>query len=308
MTPPPRLAVHVGRQIPHALPAVLLAATPWCEPVAVADHEPAPPGVVAHLYSSDVLPRRATGPSAVWRLPGSTAAGPPGTLVLAEVGTGAGTDVDLFVCRLSAPGTARLLLPFTRSCYRQLRNLPEEVLAVDEGSGVGFGVPGAAPTPAQPTNWPTLAALSSAVVAVGEAALWSALAWGAPTVTDAATARRLDLDPGRHVLVGADLGERRSLATNLARDESAASRLGRSGWTAVRDRRPEGAAALLCARLGLGRRRDLVPSSGLVEALDSLGTPRNGLVRRRAREATAVLPGAVTHGWRPDERNDDVEP
>ncbi|MGY1641364.1 hypothetical protein ACI782_09555 [Geodermatophilus sp. SYSU D00703] len=308
MTPPPRLAVHVGRQIPNALAPVLVAATPWCEPVAVAEREPAPPGVLAHLYTSDVLPRRPAAPFAVWQLPGGAPAAAPGALVVGEVGTGVAAGAHLLACLLPPPDRARLLLPFTRECYRRLRGLPGDLVAVDEGTGPAWGAADGTPAPARPEDWPTLAALAGAVVALDEVALWSALAWGAPAVTAPATARRLDLVPGEHVLTGDDPGERRSLAASLAGDSVRAARLGRHGWTAVRDRRPEGVAALLSSRLGLTRRRDLTAPSGLTEALDALDTPRDALVRRRAREATADLPGAVTQGWRPNERNDDVQP
>jgi hypothetical protein len=128
--------------------------------------------------------------------------------------------------------------------------------------------------------------------------LWTALAWAAPTVTDPATARRFALVPGEDVLVDGDPAARRRLAAALADDDVQAARLARKGWQAARARRPEVVAANLCRRLGIDP--PARSTSGLTAALDELGTPADSLVRRRARAATATLPGAVTSGWRPE--------
>jgi hypothetical protein len=295
-----RLAAHVGSDVPASLAAVLSAASSWADVVAASPQEPLPEGVRAHLYTSDVLPPRPDGPYGVWLVPGWQPVD-GSAVVVAEAGTPGLAPGDLIVCMLPWPDRSRLLLPFTRSQCRLLRNLPESLVAVATPGGITWGAGGTTPSRAPDDTWPTLAALASAVVARGDLA-WDALAWGAPTVTDPETARRLSLTPDEHVLVADDPTERRSLALALATDESRAAGLARRGWSAARSRRPEEVAEQLCRRLGLAPPARHAPS-GLTEALDVLGTPQDSLVRRRAREAVAALPGAVTSGWRPDQRS-----
>jgi hypothetical protein len=297
----PRLAVHVGREVPEALAAVLTAATPWADVVAAAVQEPLLEGVRAHLYTSDVLPRRPETPYAVWRLAGTDPADSPATVVLGEVVDTGAPGGELGVSLGVWPADARPILPFTRSRYRLLRGLPDSLVTVATGDGLRWGAPGKDPAPAPGATWPTLAALSSAVVADGER-VRCALAWAAPTVTDTATARLLALMPGEHVLVDDDPHRREELARELADDEARAAQLAQRGWSALRTRRAEAVAEELCRRLGFRTRRDVPSPSRLTAELDALAAPPTGLVRSRAREAIAILPGAVTSGWRPAER------
>jgi len=291
-----RLAVHVGRDVPEGLTTVLSAVGPWADAVAAPVQEPLPENTRAHLYTSDVLPRRPAAPHAVWRSPGAEAAEFGDVPVVAEAGTG--RPGDLQVCLAPWSDGARPLLPFTRAGYRRLRGLPDQLVASSAAGQVTWGQAGAAAVEAPAHTWPTLAALSSAVVATGDA-LWTALAWAAPAVTDPATAQRFGLTPGEHVLVGDDDATRHRLAAALAADETRAAGLARRGWQTARSRRPEAVAEELCRRLGL-HERGRPHASGLTWALDALGTPLESLVRHRARAATAILPGAVTFGWRPD--------
>jgi hypothetical protein len=295
MTDPARLAVHVGRDVPAGLAAVLAATEPWAEAVAASTREPVPPGTCAHVYTSDVLPRRPDAPYAVWRVDGAAADGLDGVPVLCDVAAGPAPG-DLDVCLLPWPDDARPVLPFTRSRYRMLRELPDQLVCEAGPDSLRWWTPGERPVGVPSDAWPTLAALSSVVVATGDR-VWEALAWAAPVVTDPATARRLDVVDGEHVLVAEEPARRHDLAAGLAADDARAAGLARRGWQAAGARRPAAVAAQLCGRLGLSERRP--PASRLAGALDSLGTPLDALVRRRARAATAVLPGAVTFGWRP---------
>lgn len=304
--PRPRLAVHVGTGLPPSLAVVLSKVSSWADVVAASPREPLPEGVRAHLYTSDVLPRRPVAPFAVWRVPGGKPVDTPGVAVIEEAGVPDGTPGSFTVCLLPPPERSRLLLPFTRSRYRLLRDLPDIVVAVATPGGVTWSS-GGTPTRASDGTWPTLAALSSAVVARGDL-VWDALAWGAPTVTDTETAQRLSLTPEEHVLVADDPLERRSLSLALASDESRAAGLARRGWSATRARQPERVAREICRRLGLTPPPPGPACSGLSDALDALGTPHDSLVRRRAREAVATLPGAVTAGWRPQQRSDRGQP
>lgn len=299
----PRLAVHVGRQVPDLLIEVLTAATPWCVPVAVSSHEVPPDGVVAQLYCSEVLPKQPVEPFAVWRTgPGDVPAGT--ALVLTAAGDA--TPGDVVVSPTPVPADARLVLPFTRSCYRELRGLPARMITVAEGDELTWDRDGDdLPCAASVESWPTLAGLSSAVVATGDR-LWSALTWGAPVVTDPRSARYWGLADGTEVLVADDPAARRALAGALADDQVRAAGLATAGWTAAQQRIPDHVAERLSHALGLTRRSDQVPAAGLTTALDRLGTPRSAFVRRRARAATAPLPGAVTRGWLPTERTLDA--
>ncbi|WP_249522327.1 hypothetical protein [Modestobacter marinus] len=298
----PRLAVHVGRQVPDLLLDVLTAATPWCVPVAVSSHETPPDGVVAQLYCSEVLPRRPAPPFAVWRSGTETVPAGP-SLVLAAAG--AAVVGDLVVSPTPVPADARPVLPYTRSRYRELRGLPTRMIAVAEGDELTWDSGDDLPRPAAAGSWPTLAALAAAVVVTGEH-LWSALTWAAPVVTDSQSARHWGLTDGTEVLVADDPAARRALAGALALDQARAAGLAAAGWTAAQQRAAARVAERLTSALGLTRRHDLVPAAGLTTALDRLGTPRSAFIRRRARAAAAPLPGAVTHGWLPTERTLDA--
>jgi len=302
MSGEPRLAVHVGRQLPDLLPEVLTAATPWCAPVAVSTHEPPPEGVVAHVYCGEVLPRSPVAPFAVWRT-GDGALPAGAATVLAAAGSAA--PGDLVVSPLPIPEGARPVLPYTRSRYRELRGLPVGMLAVAEGEEVAW-VDGEDQLRCAPAEtWPTLAALAAAVVATGDH-LWTALAWGAPVVTDPVSARHWGLTEGTEVLVADGLAARRELAAALAEDQGRAAGLARAGWVAAQQRTTGRVAERLCREFGLTRRHDIVPAAGLTTALDELGTPRRAFIRRRTRAAAGPLPGAVTHGWIPTDRTLDA--
>ncbi|MBN1093822.1 hypothetical protein JKP75_15435 [Blastococcus sp. TML/M2B] len=298
MTAPVRLAVHIGRDVPDGLNAVLSALPPGVQPVAASEREALPEGVVAHLYCSDVRPRRPVAPYAVWWMAGEDAAPAAGAGVPVLADAGHGRPDDLQVSLRAWPEHARPVLPFTRAGLRRVRELPARLVGESRSDGVSWGVPGEQPAVAARDTWPTLAALASAVVATGED-LWTALAWAAPAVTDAASARLLGLTPGEDVLVDDDPAVRTRLAAGLADDELRAAGLARRGWQAACCRRPAAVAAELCRRLGV-RPPAHSTVSGLTAAMDELGTPPHSLVRRRARAATAGLPGAVTSGWRPD--------
>jgi hypothetical protein len=233
----------------------------------------------------------------VWRVDGSDGHF-DGVPVVGDAGAGPVGTGELRVLLRGWPDRARPHLPFTRAGLRTLRGLPDRLVGEARADHVAWGAPGERPVEAPLSTWPTLAALSSAVVAT-EDELWTALAWAAPAVTDPSTARRLDLVPDEDVLVGADPATRRRLAAELAADDVRAARLARRGWQTARSRLPHAVAAELCRRLG-GGGRARTSVSGLASALDALGTPPHSLIRRRARAATVTLPGAVTSGWRPD--------
>src|SRR4029453_18578635 len=105
------------------------------------------------------------------------------------------------------------------------------------------------------------------------ARLLEAMAWGAPTVSDPASARRGGAVAGTHVLVGADADERRRPATELAADQALASRLSWAGRRLVEWRHDAGRAAMRLVEL-LGLRpplpQDAVASGALQRGL--LGT------------------------------------
>lgn len=143
-----------------------------------------------------------------------------------------------------------------------------------------------------------LALCSAAVVAVvagGEVAdLVVALALGTPVVTSAEGADAVGAADGVHLVVSVP-GERATqVAEDVAADPYRCVRLGFAARTLVEAGGLDlGAAARrLVARLGITTAA--APLGGLGARLDDLATPPTSDIRRRAREATAVLTGAAT--------------
>jgi glycosyltransferase involved in cell wall biosynthesis len=172
-----------------------------------------------------------------------------------------------------------------RRRLRWARGLPEA--AVLEQAEDGWRWPGRA-DPLADDLVPTAMACASAVAVTEPARLLEAMAWGAPTVSDPASARRVGAVAGTHVLVGADADERRRLATELAADQALASRLSWAGRRLVEWRHDAGRAAMrLVELLGL---RPTLPEGAFAPArlqLGLLGTPSDANITSRFAEATA---------------------
>ena len=169
--------------------------------------------------------------------------------------------------------------PFVRERWRRRWGLPARLVwSPDE-----FASP-----PAADVNRTALA-LASAVAATGRTAL-EALAWGAPLVTDATTARAIGGVDGHEVLVA----ERQTLgraAVRLADDSRVAATLSRAGRRLVERRhdtsRPP---SVLASRLGL-RADPADPIERMGAWLDDLWTPADAGIRLRVEGHT--LAGAA---------------
>ena len=308
----PVLEVHVGRRPPAALSALLAAPGPQWRPVA-GDERPRPDPAAAHLYLLATLPRRLPPRCAVWLGPGDRLLEPPNRtwdqlhpvveLPCQELPGRVGSPV-LVAPAPAGAGDRRVVLPFTRRRWRQLRGLPDGLVLSGSGAGHRWGsTPADRTSAAVPANsLPTLHALAAAAVVTGPDVL-EALRWGCPVVTDPATAASCGLVHGEHVLVATSDGWTDALTALLA-DDALAATLARAGHRAVTERAPQRAAEHLAQALGFDvRPASPPPGTKLVTALDLLDTPQRAHIRERVRQHTVDLPGAVTYGWRLNEED-----
>jgi hypothetical protein len=116
-------------------------------------------------------------------------------------------------------------------------------------------------------------------VVVDRTAVLAALAYGAPTVTDPATATEIGAVADRHLLVGADAEERRSLAAALAADMATAARL---SWAGRRLFEESFSVTHLLRRVERAALRPHGPADRISRVLDDLGTPGDAPIRGRA--------------------------
>jgi hypothetical protein len=249
---------------------------------------PEPAAVMATVASAGRVP--AGRPLALWvgsaEEVGSAAAGRAAAILSDDPATvqAAGERGVLAPAADAAAGRS-VVSPFVRRRLRRARGLPEA--AVLEQAGDGWRWPGLA-EPLADDLVPTAMACASAVAVTEPARLLEAMAWGAPTVSDPASARRVGAVAGTHVLVGADADERRRLATELAADQALASRLSWAGRRLVEWRHDAGRAAMrLVELLGL---RPTLPEGAFAPArlqLGLLGTPSDANITSRFAEATA---------------------
>jgi hypothetical protein len=160
------------------------------------------------------------------------------------------------------------MTPFVRARARAAAGLPADLVisADDDGASVSAA------------SLPTALALAGAVVVHGRR-LVEALAWGAPCVTDAASARSAGAVHGVEVLV-AGRNDAVATARELAADQRRAAALGRAGRRLV-ERLHDASAIELARRLGLVAPA-ATPSERLAARLDELWTPATAPIRSRA--------------------------
>jgi hypothetical protein len=284
----PLLGLALDRRPPESLVPLLTALYRWCVPSTVEAGAPEPAAVMATVASARRVP--AGRPLALWvgsaEEVGSAAAGRAAAILSDDPATmqAAGERGVLAPAADAAAGRS-VVSPFVRRRLRRARGLPEA--AVLEQAGDGWRWPGLA-EPLADDLVPTAMACASAVAVTEPARLLEAMAWGAPTVSDPASARRVGAVAGTHVLVGADADERRRLATELAADQALASRLSWAGRRLVEWRHDAGRAAMrLVELLGL---RPTLPEGAFASArlqLGLLGTPSDANITSRFAEATA---------------------
>lgn len=301
MTPPP-LGLLIGAPPPPTLRELLVALHAWCRPVTADPHRVEPAARAYLCYAADRLPP-ARQPYAAW-------VGAPD-----EPDPGLVEDADVLLCDDPAvaarldhrvvyvaderrlAGTA-YLGPYVRRRLRRLRGLPEVVVA--EAGEAGWRWPGwSEPLPTHLVG--TAAGCCAAVIARGPALL-TALAWGAPTVTDAESATAVGALDDVHVVQVADSAAARGCAEELARNDRTAARLGWAGRQLVEARHDIDRAAARVARLLRLWDLDVELADVVARArLDELGTPPDATVIARTRRAMRGLAEPGMEGAEADE-------
>jgi hypothetical protein len=284
----PLLGLALDRRPPESLVPLLMALYRWCVPSTIEPGAPEPAAVVATVASARRVP--AGRPLALWVGTAAeldpAAAGRAAAIVSDVPATvEAAGDRGVLAPAGDAAAGRSVVSPFVRRRLRWARGLPEA--AVLEQATDGWRWPGLA-DPLADDLVPTAMACASAVAVAEPARLLEAMAWGAPSVGDPASAGRVGAVAGTHLLVGADAGERRRLATELAADQALASRLSWAGRRLVEWRHDAGRAAMrLVELLGL---RPTLPEGAFASArlqLSLLGTPSDANIASRFAEATA---------------------
>lgn len=241
----PVLGLVVAAEPPAPLLRLLVEMHPWCE-VRAAEPKLA---VAAWLASSARAPAieaaaRSGRPWALWiddadGLRRAEELGPP--LVVTAVPTVARSSGALLIPDERDARADRIgaIPPFVRERLRRRSRLPA-ILVADVDSG------------AVPEDLiPAVLAVCSACIVTGERVV-DALAWGAPTVTDPASAAAARARHDHEVLVGG-AAERAGLAEALGRDPILAARLSRAGRRLAESRSLRRVAAQVAERLDLVR-------------------------------------------------------
>lgn len=166
------------------------------------------------------------------------------------------------------------ITPFVRSRWRARYGLPDDlVVRLDETES------------AIPSELSETAMAVAAAVVVRGPSLAEALAWGAPTVTDEATASTFGVRDGVEVLVGVS-ETLDSLAHRLAGDAALAAPIARAGRRFAEERLDLGSrAAIVAESLGLIPTSS-DPLSRVVALLSELWTPSGARIIDRIRWAT----------------------
>jgi hypothetical protein len=284
----PLLGLALERRPSDSLAPLLAAMYRWCVPAAVDPAAGEPAAVLATAVSAGRVP--AGRPLALWASSleeaGSAVAGRAAAIVADEPAiVDAVGDRGVLAATGGYAASRAPVSPFVRQRLRRARGLPE--VAVLEQAGDGWRWPGLA-DPLADDLIETAMACASAVTVAEAGRLLEALAWGAPCVSDPASAQQVGAVPETHVLVGASPGQRRRLATGLAADQELASRLSWAGRRLVEQRHDADHAAMRLA--GLLALRPSLPGGALASArlqLGLFGTPSNAKIARRFAEATA---------------------
>lgn len=253
MTGLPALGIQAVPGAPPAFVALVRALSAWCRP------EGASSSPAAWLASSPAVAAGVGGPLAVWvddrAARDHAAALSPALTVTAD------PELD-GVLLFPYPGLDLRayvpMAPVIRSRWRSRLGLPATLV-------VTVGAEGSPPDDLAPTAM----ALASVVVVSGPR-LAEALAWGAPCVTDAASAAAVGAT-ATEVAIGPP-----SLAAGIAGDDHRAAAMSAAGRRLAERRLDQhGAARKVATALGL------VATTPAVRVLDDLRTPAASALRRR---------------------------
>jgi hypothetical protein len=291
--PLPLLGLALTRRPPEGALPLLVALHEWCLPATL---DPAAGRPTAILATPEGLHLAAAGvPIALWaqaedigseafRLATVVVSDDP-TVVAAAGARG-----------LRAPtgrpiGHRRPMSPFVRERLRRERGLPVNAVLQGLEDGWLFGRP-AAMLPIEADLVETAMAAAAAVIVTEPDWLLRSLAWGAPTITDAATAAAVEAVAADEVLVAETSSARVQAAVGLTDDPVAAARLSWRGYRRAECHDAERAAMFLVDRLSLWPETPPHPAPPLptVElTLRLLGTPTDAHVRTRLADAVGKL-------------------
>ncbi|HEX6539136.1 MAG TPA: hypothetical protein VF155_08155 [Candidatus Dormibacteraeota bacterium] len=254
----------------------------WCTPAAVERGSEPDAFLASSRHARGLAAALSSGrPVAVWiddDDPTATLRLPAALLLTADLRL-AGSDRFLYVPPENGVDADAIppIAPFLRARIRRREGLPARmVIDLRSGELTAEAVPAAL-------------AVCSACVATGDA-LPYALAWAAPTITDAASAGALCARAGRDVEVGEDAALA-GLAHRVAGDERRAASLSRRGRGLIESLRRRGhVPPAVAMALGLFAAPGSRPR---VEAvLDTMNTPGSAAIRRRVRAALSPYANA----------------
>ncbi|MGI8868717.1 MAG: glycosyltransferase [Mycobacteriales bacterium] len=293
-----RLGLLLGDTPPEQVRPLLLDLGDRIRPV---DGVVGPDGAApaAYLWADDPVLPPAGAAYAGWLRTAADArtamAGAASVLITADPAVADETGALLVPARTAVPH-ARPILPAMRARLREQRGLPRRVLAAGEDTTwlwvpvSPIGEMRAMPIPRALRD--TAAATASAVSAVGRA-LPVALAWGAPTVTDSASAAALGAVPGRDVVIAEAYDARLVAAKELADDPARAATVGYAGRRLMEtrhDRRETIRCLLHALRLPTTVHG---PGGGWQDTLELLHTPANSPARTRISGLMKALPASL---------------
>ena len=291
--PLPLLGLALTRRPPDGALPLLVALHEWCLPATLDPAAGKPTAILATPEGLHLAP--AGVPLALWAQAedvGSDAFRTATVIVSddPEVVAAAGQR------GLRAPtgrpiGHRRPLSPFVRERLRAARGLPADGILEQVVGGWVFGRPNK-PLPVEPELVETAMGAAAAVIVTEADWLLRSLAWGAPSVTNAAAAAAVGAVAPDEVLVGDTTRARTAAAVMLAADPVGASRLSWRGYRRVEQHDAERAAMFLVDRLALWPETPPRPAPPLptVElSLRLLGTPSDAHVRTRLSDATDSL-------------------
>lgn len=292
----PLLGLALTRRPPEGALPLLVALHEWCLPATLDPAAGKPTAILAtpeglHLAPSGV-------PIALWAQAediGSEAFRQATVVVSDDPAVVAAAGARGLRAPTGRPiGHRRPMSPFVRERLRRERGLPALALLEQHEAGWLFGRPPAL-LPLEPDLIETAMGAAAAVVVTEPGWLLRSLAWGAPTVTNAATAAAVGAVVGDEVLVAETSKARTEAAVTLSADEIAAARLSWRGYRRAECHDAERAATFLADRLSLWPDTPMRPARSLptVElTLRLLGTPMDAHVRTRLADATDTLTSA----------------
>jgi len=282
----PLLGLALGRRAPASLVPLLAAASTWCRPRALDPAAGEPAAVLAREESVRALPPGAR--LALWAEAPEEVDSAAGRRAVAVVSDDPSTveaagGRGVFAASERHARARSFLSPFVRHRLRQARGLPARAVLEQTAEGWRWSE---GRVPLEQELVPTALAVAAAAVVTERDRLLEALAWGAPSVSDAETASAIRAVAGRDVVVADDPARRRELASNLAADVERAAGLSWAGRRLVERWHDAGSGAIrLVDLLALRPIPRESPAEVAVRELSLLGAASESRIAARLREA-----------------------